>query len=384
MRLLYLSADPGIPMLGHKGASVHVRELVTALQRAGAEVLVASPRVCDEGDRFPLPVPLIPVDPVLPKTHTTPRSARSAIEAQRRQIERLCRKLRVDALYERYSLFSDAGVHASRRLGVPHILEVNAPLRAEARRHRTLPHARLAAEIESAVFALTARCLCVSDGVARAVRRHRAAAPTQVVPNGVDPARFCGRKADRNARDVVVGFAGSLKPWHGIETLVEACEIAFPLEPRLQLEVVGDGPLRSSVQSAALPRDRLRVAGPIDHAQAIEAMHRWDVGAAPYRGEPGFYFSSLKVLEYMAAGVCPVASDLGELRSLLRDGRGVLVPPDDPPALAEALLLLARSPDLVSAAGNRARNWVLVHRTWARNAEIVLDRFRQVGRRAAA
>src|SRR5262249_20099388 len=367
--------DPGIPMLGHKGASVHVRELVTAIQLAGAEVLVASPRVCDEGDRFPLPIPLIPVDPVLPKTHTTPRSARSAIDAQRLEIERLCRKVTVDALYERYSLFSDAGVQASPRLGVPHILEVNAPLRAEARRHRTLPHARLAAEIESAVFALTTRCLCVSDGVARTVRRHPTAAPTEVVPNGVDPARFPGRTPDRDSSDVPVGFAGSLKPWHGIETLPEACRIAFRLEPRLRLEVIGDGPLRSSVQSAGLPRKRIRIVGSVDHAQAIEAMHRWDIGVAPYRPERGFYFSSLKVLEYMATGICPLASDLGDLRSALRDGRGVLVRPDDPPALADALVRLARSPDFVSATGARARKWVLAHRTWARNAEIVLDRF---------
>src|SRR5262249_10814151 len=158
------------------------------------------------------------------------------------------------------------------------------------------------AEIESGVFALTARCLCVSDGVARTVRRHRSAAPVEVVPNGVDPKRFRGVMRDRGTSAFVVGFAGSLKRWHGIETLVDACRIAFPLEPRLRLEVIGEGPLRPAVQSAALPRERIRVWGPVDHAHTIEAMHRWDIGVAPYREERGFYFSSLKVLEYMATG----------------------------------------------------------------------------------
>src|SRR5262249_34938118 len=159
--------------------------------------------------------------------------------------------------------------------------------------------------------------------------RQRGAAPAEVVPNGVDPARFRGLQADRNSSDVVVGFAGSLKPWHGIETLVGACRLAFPLEPRLRLEIVGEGPMRAAVDSSAPPRRRFRLSGPLDSARTIEVMHQWDIGVAPYRAQRGFYFSSLKVLEYMAAGICPVASDLGELRSLLRDGRGVLVRPDD-------------------------------------------------------
>jgi len=40
MRLLYVSADPGVPILGHKGASVHVRELVSAFAAGGAVVTV--------------------------------------------------------------------------------------------------------------------------------------------------------------------------------------------------------------------------------------------------------------------------------------------------------------------------------------------------------
>ena len=152
MRLLYLTADPGIPVLGHKGASVHVREFVRALQLAGVDLIVASPRVDDEGDRLPDPVPLLRIPSVLPKQHATSRSLRAAMLAQGREVERLCRKHRIEAVYERYSLFSDAGVHAARRLGVAHLLEVNAPLRAEARRHRVLPHPRLAVEIESGVF----------------------------------------------------------------------------------------------------------------------------------------------------------------------------------------------------------------------------------------
>jgi glycosyltransferase involved in cell wall biosynthesis len=385
MRLLYLTADPGVPVFGHKGASVHVREMVGALQRAGAEVVVASPRVEDEGGgRLLASTELASIMPVHPRTHTSPASIRAAVSAQREEVERLCGERRVDAVYERYSLFSDAGVCAARRLGLPHILEVNAPLRAEARRYRVLPHPRLAAEIESGVFALTSRCICVSEAVATAVQRSHPAAPVEVVPNGVDPERFPGPRTRPAGGAFVVGFAGSLKPWHGIETLIEACRLAFRAELRLRLEIVGAGPMRAAVEWAGLPPDRVFLSGPTPHERALESMRNWDVGVAPYRGEPGFYFSPLKVLEYMATGICPVASDLGELRSLLGEGRGVLVPPDDPQALAGVLIDLSRSTDLAAGMGRRARAWVLTNRTWAGNAAVVLDRLREAPRSEAA
>ena len=53
MRLLYLSADPGVPVLGRKGASVHLREMVRAFEAAGARVVVLSPRIAPEGERLP-------------------------------------------------------------------------------------------------------------------------------------------------------------------------------------------------------------------------------------------------------------------------------------------------------------------------------------------
>src|SRR5207247_4557317 len=95
MRLLYVSADPGIPVLGHKGASVHVRELVTALSAEGARVALASPRVAPEGDRLDAPVDLIEFEPVVAREHPSAASLRDAIESQADQVMRLARQLRV-------------------------------------------------------------------------------------------------------------------------------------------------------------------------------------------------------------------------------------------------------------------------------------------------
>jgi glycosyltransferase involved in cell wall biosynthesis len=102
-------------------------------------------------------------------------------------------------------------------------------------------------------------------------------------------------------------------------------------------------------------------------------MTRWDVGLAPYLPLPDFYFSPLKVVEYMAAGACPVASDLGQIRPLLGAGdRGVLVEPGNGRALATAIVDLACDPARASALGERAARYVLASRTWSQNARRAL------------
>jgi glycosyltransferase involved in cell wall biosynthesis len=372
MRLLVLSGDPGIPVLGHKGASVHVRELARALSELGADVAIASPRIEPMGDVLDAPVELLPI-PSIP-SKASEAELREAMETQQEAVASVARAFAAEAIYERYSLFGAAGIGAAATLGIPHVLEVNAPLRAEASRFRTLPHPALAAEIEEEVFQDTDRVLVVSQALQRwledeGVARER----IEVVPNAVAPSRIGARHA-RDDDEFVLGFCGSLKPWHGIEVLLEACAMAFEQEPALRLEIVGSGPLEHLLDSASLPPDRVRAYGALPHAAALERLRQWDVGVAPYLPLDDFYFSPLKVVEYMAVGLCPVASDLGDLPALLDDGgRGLLVPPGDALLLAAAFLELAWDRERADELGRRARAHVLEAHTWEKNARIVLD-----------
>jgi glycosyltransferase involved in cell wall biosynthesis len=372
MRLLYLSADPGVPVLGRKGASVHVREMACALEAGGASVVIASPRVAPEGETLQGSVKRIGIDPVLPKEHRTLEELDAAIERQSAEIVELATGSGFNAVYERFSLFSRGGVDAARLLGAPHALEVNAPLREEARRFRSLPHEDRAAEIEVAVFAATDRIYAVSSELAELlVRQGVPRSKIDVLPNGVDRTKFTHRERPDGER-FTVGFAGNLKPWQGIGVLVEAFQLALVREPSLRLEIVGAGPEEVLLESLDVPADSFRFHGSLPHRRTLELMATWDAGVAPYLPVPDFYFSSLKVLEYMASGICPVASDLGQIRTLLGGDRGVLVPPGDVPALAQALVGLARNRRHAEALGARARTYAHRFRTWSSNADRVL------------
>jgi glycosyltransferase involved in cell wall biosynthesis len=382
-RLLYISADPGIPVLGHKGASVHLRALVQAFARSVATV-VASPRVEPEGERLDAATQLVAIDEVLPLAYGDDESLYAAADRQAAQVIELARSIEADAIYERYSLFSAAGVRAAAELGLAHVLEVNAPLRAEALIYRRLPHPEVAAELEREVFAGTHRMLAVSETLAHLLERDGVdRRKLEIVGNAIEPSLF---KAPRNVQPDVftVGFAGSLKPWHGIEVLIEAVRMASAEVPRFRLEIVGDGPARSLFDEADFRPGVLVRYGHLTHAATTRAMTRWDVGAAPYAPLEDFYFSPLKLVEYMAAGVCPVASDLPELRDLLGRGEyGVLVEPGSAAALAETLVDLASKRQRAAVIGRRARRHALGSLSWSANARRALDALR-TERRALA
>ena len=357
---------------------MHVRELVSAFAAAGVVVTVASPRIEEEGDMLDVPVELARIEPVLPRSHATPSSLRGAVDGQAAQIRELAEAVGAEAVYERYSLFSDGGVKAAAALGLPHVLEVNALLREEAQRYRTLPHPELAAVIERDVFAATGRFFAVSETLGRLLAQAGVARDRiEVAPNAVDPAKFHRQRQARDGR-FTIGFAGSLKPWHGVEVLLEAFAAALREIPDLRLAIVGDGPARDAVHRARLASDRIVVHGQLSHSETIRTLFGWDVGVAPYLGMPSFYFSPLKLVEYMAAGLCPVASDLPEIRSLLGGGeRGVLVPPGAAQELAGVLVELARAPQPAAAIGSDARCYLLESRSWSQNAERALCALRE-------
>jgi len=374
MRVLYLSCDQGVPVLGHKGASVHVRELASALSHLRVDVAIASPRTEPAGDTLDAPVEVLPLPGIRPKTSV--EEFRAALETQRSAVLEAARSFAADAIYERYALCGDAGIKAAAVLGIPHVLEVNAPLRQEALRFRTLPHPDLAYEIERVVFRGTSRIFAVSRALQRWLEQQGVEpARIEVVSNAVAPHRF-GAQPERSGHEFVLGFCGSLKAWHGVEVLLEACAVAFREEPTLRLEVVGDGPLEHMLDAAHLPVGRVRRFGPLRHADAIKRLHCWHAGVAPYLPFEDFYFSPLKVVEYMAAGVCPIASNLGELPALLDDGgRGVLVSAGDPGQLASAFVELARDRERACELGRRARAYVLEEHTWEHNDRVVLESF---------
>jgi glycosyltransferase involved in cell wall biosynthesis len=173
-----------------------------------------------------------------------------------------------------------------------------------------------------------------------------------VVRNGVDRSRFSPRAAEPQNGVPVVLAVGRLAPVKGLETLVDACATLAARGVEFRCELVGDGdlrlPLAGRVQGLGL-EDKVRFIGALDQDGVREAHERATVFALPCRVTENGRRDGLPcaIVEAMAVGVPVVTTPVSGIPEIVRDGEsGVLVPPDDPGALAEALERVISDPAL--------------------------------------
>jgi len=372
MRVAYVSCDPGVPVFGGKGCSVHVQEVVRALRRAGAEVEMFAVRFGGSPPADLQDVPCHPL-PAIPDG-TRAQRERAAMELDAR-VGALVFQGDFDLVYERYSLWSCGTLEAARRHGVPGILEVNAPLIEEQQRYREIEHIDEAERIAVRAFAASRTVFAVSAPVADYVRMIVPSANVEVVPNGVDVDRFPPASPDR-MKELSIVFAGTLKPWHGVDHLLKACASLFANHANCQLTIVGDGPegtaLRRMAESLGIAA-RTTFVGAVDPIDVPLLLSKGSIATAPYPFLENFYFSPLKLYEYMAAGLPSVASDIGQVPDIIKHGRnGLLYEPGDDQALCRAIETLLLSPELRGRLGRQARLDARSQHSWDRVAASVL------------
>ncbi len=114
--------------------------------------------------------------------------------------------------------------------------------------------------------------------------------------------------------------------------------------------------------------------GTVSYEEIPGLLASMDVAVAPFKNMENFYFSPLKVFEYMAASLPVVASKIGQLAELIEEGEnGFLIPPEDPIAMAKALDTLRCNPNLCKSMGQKARNSALDNYTWDIQVKRILD-----------
>ena len=389
MRVAYVSADPGVPVYGRKGASIHVQEIIRALLARGIDVDLLAARI---GGSPPPGLHDVPVHqlPSPPRGESSNQREASAIEHGRAAgpvLDALGALGPVDLVYERYSLWGQAAMTWARRAGVPGVLEVNAPLPDEQARYRVLHDRDAAEQVARDAIGAASVVIAVSDAVGEWVvdiggGPSLVGAKVHVVPNGVDVDRV--RPADRDpvaGGTCTIGFVGTLKSWHGIDTLAAAFAMLAAADPCYRLLVVGDGPERAALEARVAAdglTERVELVGAVDPAAVPALLRRMDIAVAPYPATAR-YFSPLKLYEYLAAGLPVVASDVGQVADVLAGGQtGVLCRPGDPQELAAAIGGLRADPAWAAALGRAGRILVEQHHTW----HAVVDRILSAARRA--
>lgn len=395
MKICYVCPDLGIPVDGTKGASAHVRGLVRAFDSMGHQVTVVAGAAESEDGGLEVPVTVVP----RPATHRglpleeSPRLVRALghlwnnIELER-VLDGVCGTFQPDLLYERYSPFGAATGQVARARGLPHILEVNALLAEEGKKYRGQALGEACSFLEEISFRTPDMVVTVSDELREAVLAHRADPATVLtVPNGVDTVRFSpvGRVEQvGKPGDTVIGFVGGLRPWHGIERLVDIFQV-LAAEPGYHLLVVGDGPERKRLNKLAKEYPgRVTLTGNVAHDEVPSLVRAIDIAIAPYPAMESFYFSPLKILEYMACGCAVVATGIGQVEELVEHGEtGLLAGADDNQAFVDAIRTLRADDELRTRLSAAAASRAGAVHDWEERARGILAHLAGLGKVAA-
>jgi glycosyltransferase involved in cell wall biosynthesis len=375
VKILYAACDQRVP--GRTGGSVHVLEVARGLAARGHEVHAVvrqdgRPDREQEGGVTWHRITWFP-------PHRVFRfRAAGAVAA-------LLEELKPQAVMERYYNFGGEAVLTAAARRVPALLEVNSPV---------LDHPG------------SLKALLDSLALVRPLRRRRerlcrtaaalvsplpeivpefARAKTVTVTWGANVDAFHPSRRRQEVRRelqvpegaTAVLFSGSFRPWHGVHVLEEA---ARELRARADVFFV----LAGGPQAGPGDGYRGRRLGAVPYERMPEIVAACDVGVAPYDTRRlaqlrlGFYWSPLKIFEYMASGLPTVTVPRFPLTEIVREGQeGLHVTEGDPRALAQALLRLADDAAWRERLGRSARERVVERYSWARHCqdlERVLER----------
>lgn len=313
------------------GQAVHIEELIASFRALGHEVRVVGPQASGAAPMGAEVGWVQRLRSALPKAVYELLELAYSLVAYRR-LARAARVFRPDLIYERYNLYLLAGLALRRRLRVPLLLEVNAPLADERARFGGLGLPWLARWAEGVVwrgadFVLPVTRVLGTHLSARGVPQERIV----VIPNGINEQHFSTAPTPAAAKQalgwpdaLVLGFTGFVRDWHGVDRVLRWMASAnAPTNARLL--VVGDGPARGDLERLArelLLGERVRFTGVIDRERVPEHVAAFDIALQPAVVP---YASPLKLFEYLALGKAIVAPRQPNIEEVLRDDNNALL-----------------------------------------------------------
>ena len=373
-RLLYCAIDQTVP--GTRGGSVHVTAVAEGLAALGHEVHV----LVTPGDG---PFPQGAVHWI---AMTPPLGAAQLRWARRREVRAIAERLRPDVIMERYYNFGGEGIVNAARVKALAVLEVNAPIVDYPGSSKALLDRALIARpmqrwrerlcrLSDVIVTPSANILPRGTPREKIVELEWGADTERFHPGATGPIPFI------RPSGVIAVFAGAFRSWHGAINLARAVNL---LQSRGRHHVsalfIGDGPELRSVRAEAAGLANVVFTGPVPHDRMPACLAAADIGVAPFDLDAhkpltlGFYWSPLKIFEYMAAGLPVVAPAAGRIPQLVEGGvEGLLYQPGaQVEGLADALDRLAEA-ELRQRLGSAARARAVRDYSWRAHCE-ALDR----------
>jgi len=273
---------------------------------------------------------------------------------------KIINKERPDVILTRYDLMNFSSILLAKLKGIPIILEVNSPHAYESKKfykqYFQLPI--IPGLIEKLNLKFSDAVVVVSNDlkdyfVGLGIPQGK----IHVVSNGVDVSKFTANDRKNNikknpdfADKIVIGYVGSFHYWHGLDKIQTVIQELLNFHQDVHFLLVGDGVLRHDLLEFVKVEkieSRVRLPGYIPHQDIPNYLSTMDIMMAPYPNFELFYYSPLKLFEYMASGKAIVASRIGQIKEILTEkDNGLMFEAGNYNELIEQLKLLVSNPDL--------------------------------------
>lgn len=385
--VLYYSGHPDLSNRAPAGYASHMNGVITGFRQLGYEVdeeIRGSQRTTAE----PRPSTRTPalrdrMRRVLPgKLWRAARDVRHFTHDRRGRLALSQRSTTPSLVYERLAFGHRACADWAAEAGVLRVVEINMPWEERSEFGLDSPfdfwiRRRTVAAIESADLVVF-----VSEALRDSYRR---SFPAQIQSsivghNAVEPTDFdvtehdiaASRSFVRSlvADSAVIGFVGSLMPWHGIEHLLDAMPAILDACPESAVVLVGDGEHRAALERRTAElglAGHVFFTGAVDRVEAISLIKCFDVAVMLASNT---YGSPVKLFEYLAAGCPTVAPNVEPVREIIDADLAWLVDPDPNQIAAAICAALSESTD--PARAERQASWVFAHHTWRSRTTDVL------------
>lgn len=364
MRILYAASDQRIP--GTTGGSIHVASVAEGMARLGHDVHVL---ITPAGALPPGTVDWISLPP--------PANRKELRWANAGAVKAIARRLEPDVVIERYYNFGGEGIAAAAETGALAVLEVNAPaIDHPGSGKRLLDRALLFEPMRRWRERIVRRSDLIVTPSAAILPPQTPREKVVEIEWGADTDRFRpdvgGSVPFVRPADTVAVFAGAFRNWHGTIHIVTALrELRARGRSDIGAVFIGDGPELARVREAANGLAGVIFTGSLPHDQIPACLSACDFGVAPFDPDThpalslGFYWSPLKIFEYMASGLPVVVPAIDRIATLVGHNReGLLYDTAIRTGLPHAFEALT-DPALRSRLGRAARERAVREYSWA-------------------
>jgi glycosyltransferase involved in cell wall biosynthesis len=290
-----------------------------------------------------------------------------------------------DLVYERNEYMQDQGTLLCRKLGIRHFLEVNSPAVQEMREFEgpSILHF-WGHKKEKRKLKNTTKIFAVSSALKDFLNeRYLITDEVVVIPNCINPEKW--QRDEKKLQNLkqkfgldgkrVIGFVGSIFPYHGVDKLILAFEQLRKEVDDCKLLIVGGGILREKLEMLAaeiLPEDSFIFTGKVPHAEVFDYINLFDIAVMP---DSNWYGSPVKVLEYGLMKKVIVAPDNGPLRDIIVNGEEGILVGKSIEELTRGLTKAINEPKISLNMAFKFNQKIAEKFTWKKQAEKILSYF---------